>query len=168
MKNTTITFLLGFFFLVCSIKSIGANGPNADSSICLEIEGIVLNANDGAIKTCTVELLCASRVEQSIQLKDGKKKVKFLLKKNATYTIRITKKEHVTKLICIDTRIKKNTEDLYSFSFETSLLPESIIDKENRDYLDFPVALIYYDARKDHFTHDKDYANRIKKEIALK
>lgn len=168
MKNTTITFLLGFFFLICSIKAIGVNRPNADSSICLEIEGIVLNATDGAIKTCTVELLCAGHIEQSIQLKDGKKKVKFLLKKNATYTIRITKKDHVTKLICIDTRIKKNGEDLYSFSFETSMLPESVINKENRDYLDFPVALIYYDPRKDHFTYDKDYSNRIKKEIAIK
>jgi len=167
MKNSTLSYLIGLLLFIGYSKANTTFRPLADSSICLELEGIILNAHEGANKTCLVELLCGNRVEQSVLLKDGKKKVKFLLKKNATYTVRISKKEHVTKLICIDTRMKKANYDLYSFSFETQMLPEAVIEKADRDYLDFPVALIYYDVRKDCFMHDKDYSNKLKKEIAV-
>lgn len=167
MKNSTITYLLGFFFLISCFKANSTLINEPDSTNCLEIDGIILNATEGAFKTCLVELLCSNTVVQSVMLKDGKKKVKFLLKKNAMYTIRISKKEHITKLVCIDTRIKKPNYDLYSFSFETRMLPETVIEKADRDYLDFPVALIYYDSRKDCFTYDKEYSTKLKKELAL-
>jgi hypothetical protein len=167
MKNSTITYLLGFFLIAGCFKASSHYLPESDTSVCLEIDGIISNANEGAIKTCLVELICANQVVQSTLLKDGKKKIKFLLKKNTIYTIRISKKEHVTKLVCVDTRIKKTNYELYTFSFETQMLPESVIEKADRDYLDFPVALIYYDNRKDCFVHDKAYSSRLKKEIAV-
>jgi hypothetical protein len=167
MKNTTFNYLIGFLLFISYSKANTTSRPLADSSICLEIEGIILNAHEGVDKTCLVELLFGNRIEQSVLLKDGKKKVKFLLRKNANYTVRISKKEHVTKLICIDTRMKKVNNELYSFSFETQMIPEALIEKADRECLDFPVALIYYDVRKDCFMHDKEYSNKLKKEIAV-
>lgn len=166
MKNSLISYLLGFFFLVSCFKA--NSHPNADSAACLEIDGIVLNANEGAEKNCTVELLCFNNVVETIQLKNNKKKIKFYLKKDVAYTIRISKKDHITKLICIDTRMSRSNFDMYVFSFETRMIPESMIDKEQRDYFDFPVALIYYDARKDSFVHDKEYSKKLNKELAIK
>lgn len=168
MKNSTITYLFGFFFLISCIKAVALPNRISDTSVCLEIEGIIINAGDGADKTCRVDLMCANHIVESVFLKDGKKKVKFLLHKNQTYTIKISKQNHITKLVCIDTRIKHGNYELYSFSFETRMFPESVIDKADRDYLDFPVALIYFDTRKDCFVHDKEYSKKLNKAIAIK
>lgn len=166
MKNSLITYLLGFFFLISCFKANSAVYSSTDSSLCLEIEGIIPNANEGKDGICKVELLCANQVVESLILKDGKKKFKFLLKKNLTYTIRISKKDFINKLVCIDTKMKKGYYELYTFSFETKMLEESSMNKLDRDYLDFPVALIYFDTRKDLFVHDKEYSSKLKKEIA--
>lgn len=166
MKNSLISFLLSFFFLLSCLKANSV--PNSDSTTCLEIDGIILNANEGSEKTCTVELLCFNKVVETIQLQNNKKKLKFYLRKDVAYTIRITKKDHITKLICIDTRMKLTDYERYYFSFETRMIPETMIEKEHRDFMDFPVALIYYDARKNEFVHDKEYSKRLNKEIAIK
>ena len=90
MKNSIITYLLGFFFLITCFKAIGKSPHNKDSASCLEVEGKITNAPAGEDGICKVELINANKVISSVILKEGKKKFKFLLGKNVSYTIRIS------------------------------------------------------------------------------
>jgi hypothetical protein len=165
MKNSLVTWSLSFFFLVSCYHSMYAS-PVTDSSRCVEIDGLIENAN---IKNteCLIELVCSNTVVESVVLKNGKKKFTLHLKKNAFYTIKISKKGYITRLICVDTKISRGYYEKYSFSFETKLPDEAEAEKLNKDYLDFPIALIYFDVRKDCFVFDKEYTSRLKKEIAV-
>lgn len=168
MKNSIVTWLLSFFFLVSCFKSITAGTAAKDTSRCIEIDGIVGNASLAKGEECLVELICFNTVEESVVLKNGKKRFKLNLKKNAFYTIKMSKKGHVTRTIIIDTRITGSDYENYSFSFETKLPGESEITNLNKDQLNQPIALVYFDAKKDCFVYDKEYSSRLKKEIVSK
>src|ERR1044072_6845931 len=167
MRNSTITYLLGFFFLISCIKAI-SKPVYADSSLFLEIDGKVTNATDDD-GTCLIELLTSNTVVDFATLKDGKKSFHFILKKNTVYTIKMSKRGYVSRTVCIDTKAAGNTEEEeYGFSFKTRLIREAESDKFNKELLDFPIALIYFDAKKDCFVYDKEYTSRIKREIVMK
>ncbi|WP_317899955.1 hypothetical protein [Aurantibacillus circumpalustris] len=168
MKNSIITYLLGFFFLITCFKSIANTYDNRDSASCLQVDGKITNANEGEDGFCTIELMSSNRVITSAILKGGKKTFKFLLGRDVTYTIRISKPGYLPRLVCIDTKMDQTEEELYNFSFETKLLSERESTKLNKEYLDFPIALIYYDNKKDCFVYDKSYTSKIKKEIVMK
>lgn len=168
MKNSLITYLLGFFFLITCYKAMGSTLQKNDSSACLEIDGMITNATSSDQNNCTIELIRSNTAIETIVLREGKKRFKFTLNKNSEYSIRISCKGYITKLVSIDTRIPGEHYELYGFSFETKLIEESGSEKLNKEYLDAPIALIYYDSRKDCFQHNKIYASKIKKEIALK
>ncbi|MBL7933184.1 MAG: hypothetical protein JNL60_14865 [Bacteroidia bacterium] len=168
MKNSTITWLLSFFFLVSCFKSVVAGTPTKDTTRCVEIDGIIGNASLTKGDECLVELICFNKVEETVVLKNGKKRFKLNLKKNAFYTIKMSKKGHVTRTIIIDTRIAESEYEGYFFSFETKLLPESQTDALNKEILSQPIALVYFDQKKDCFVYDKEYTSRLKKEIVSK
>ena len=165
MKKLLITLIFGFFFMITCTKIFAATQLNPDTSACLEIEGKILNAGDGD-GACLVELIGTQNTLQSLILKDGKKKFTFQLHKNQNYTIRLSKKGYISKLICIDTRINKAYEDLYLFAFDTKMVSLVESDKLNKDLIDHPVALIYFDVRKDCFDYNKAYTAKMKKELA--
>jgi hypothetical protein len=164
MKNSLITYLLGFFFLITCFKAIGRPGSTADTNLCLEIDGKILNTSEGK---CIVELICGNNVVETAVLKDGKKKFKFVLKTNRIYSIRLSKEGFITRLISIDTKIVNHEDDIYKFSFETKLIERSGAEKLNKDFLDFPIALIYFDPKKECFDYNREYTSRIKKELAM-
>lgn len=168
MKNSIITFLLGFFFLISCYKAIGAEFRFTNENNCLEIDGKISNATEKGEGYCTIELISENAIVSSVVLTGGKKKFKLLLKKNANYSIRISRKGYISKLISVDTKIDSPEEELYRFSFETSLLKESSATDMNKELLDFPVTLIYFDRKKDCFIYDKEYTTKIKKEVVMK
>ena len=168
MKNSIITYLLGFFFLITCFKAIGETSKFSDPDVCLEINGKIANAAEGSDETCLVELFTANTLVSWATLKDGKKSFRFALKKNSVYTIRISKRGYISRLVCIDTKTPLDPEDMYSFSFETKLIKTEEAEKLNKEFLDLPIALIYYEIKNDCFIYDKEYTSRIKKEVALK
>ncbi|PBQ31125.1 hypothetical protein CNR22_04885 [Sphingobacteriaceae bacterium] len=168
MKNSIITYLLGFFFLISCFKAMSNIKHFSDPDVCLEIDGKISNANDGEDKTCLVELFTANNLVSWATLKDGKKAFKFALKKNTVYTIRISKRGYVSRLVCVNTKTSADPEDLFSFSFETKLLKNEEAEKMNKEFLDLPIALIYFDTKKDCFIYDREYTSKVKKEVALK
>lgn len=170
MKNSIITYLLSFFFLIPCFRAISAAPSNLgiDSLSCLEINGKISNATEGDDGTCLVELLSSNTVVSFATLKDGKKTFRFTLKKNTVYTIKISKRGYLSRLVGIDTKLTEASEDLYSFSFETKLIKTEDSQKLNKEFLDFPIALVYFDPKKECFIYDKEYTTRIKKEIAMK
>lgn len=167
MKNSLVTWLLSFFFLVSCFKSMAAPEVK-DTARCVEIDGIVVNASLSKGEECVVELICFNTIEQSVILKNGKKRFRLNLKKNAFYTIKMSKKGCVTRTIIVDTRIAESGYEGYFFSFETKLPLESQTGNMNKEALDQPIALIYFDPKKECFVYDKEYTLRLKKELVSK
>jgi hypothetical protein len=162
MKNSIITLAFVFY-----MAAAAGNGP--DSSYCLEISGKILNAGEAGNQPCKVELYCMNRVIDSAMLKESRKKFRFYLRRNQYYTIRITMENHMNKLICVDTQNAPNPveEDLFYFSFETSLLDNERAARLNKDVAEMPVAILYFDARHDRFDYNKAYTSNIKREMYL-
>jgi hypothetical protein len=62
------------------------------------------------------------------------------------------------------------TKDPYGmkyFLFETKLKETYNPSKTQVDDTTSPIAIIYYDSSKDVFVHDKEYSDKMKKEIAM-
>lgn len=136
-----------------------------DTTLCLEIDGKVLNSEDGEEPECYVELICDNEVRQALTLREGKRRFRFLLDKNTAYAIRISKKGFVTRIISVNTEVLTANEGIHRFSFETSLLSETLGAKLNQEVIDFPVTLIHFDYESETFTHNIEYTNYIRKEL---
>lgn len=167
MKNQVkcIAGLFLVFLFSLNTKAAGSYKLEYDSLSCLQIEGKVVNAEEGAYEECLVELISQNEIQQSIVLKEGKNKFKFVLSKNTFYSIRISKKGFISKLISVNTEILTAGDEIHLFKFETSLLNEAFADKLNDDAIDFPVTIIQYDYEMECFLHNQEYTAYIKKEL---
>jgi hypothetical protein len=167
MKNhlITLTAYLTLLFLATIAKAGDGHKLKYDSLSCLQIEGKILNAEDGMDGECKVELIQFNEVVDSVILKEGKKKFKFVLSKNSYYAIRVSKKGYISKLVSVNTEIVTQSEEIYKFTFETNLIKEAALKRLNRDVVDFPVAIIHFDYENDCFSYNKEYTVAIKKEL---
>jgi hypothetical protein len=166
MKNYTIikiaTFCACLFLL--SVKTQADNEAKYDSLSVLYVEGRISNADKNANEECIVELITNSGTIDTILLKEGKKEFRFVLNKNTSYSIKISKKGYVSKLISIDTKIPNDNRNfgLYSFAFETDLVKEKLMRKLKKDVPDLPIATVCFDSRSDSFSDDKHSTAHIK------
>lgn len=167
MKRSVLTLVCLMVTLLNAFdtKASKRAGYDDDSLLCLQIEGRINNSDDGENGECSVELICKNKVLESLVLKEGKKRFKFLLEKNAHYAIRVSKKGFITKLIVVNTEMLTPAEGLHLFKFETSLLSEIGSEKLNQDVIDFPVTIIHFDYELDGFTHNMEYTSYIKREL---
>lgn len=166
MKKAINIIILGICFLMIQSKAVN-NLKAIPDTFVLEIEGKIVNAGLG--NGCSkIELLCDNRVIDSFILKDNNKKFVFNLRKNMNYTIRISKNGFVTRLVCVDTKLAWFNENVYRFAFETKLIDKHASVNLNKDILDLPIAIIYFDEKKNCFYYNKSYTSSIKKELAMK
>jgi len=167
MKNSilSISGLLFAFLFLLNINAAGSSRIEFDSLSCLQIEGTVLNVEEGIESECTVELVSDNEVQKTLVLKEGKHKFKFVLSKNTFYGIRITKKGFASKLISVNTEMLTENDGIHIFKFETTLMNEAVAGKLNQDIIDFPVTIIQYDYEADSFVHNAEYTAYIKKEL---
>lgn len=90
----------------------------------------------------------------------------FDLLLNSYYTIEVSKPGYISRSVVILTTVpepKSILEDKYHFQFIVELFKEQ---KGVDDfYLDFPVALIKYNQKKDHFEMNLNYTDHIKNKI---
>ena len=168
MKTIHFTSVI-YFYLVFLTSGLTASTFHLkyDSLSCLEIEGKITNLDAGA-NDCFVELISKDGILDSIVLKEGKRRFKFVLKRDTYYAIRITKKGFVTKLISINTEVPTDSDVLYRFQFDTELMNKSFSKRLNKDALDFPVAIICFDYEKKFFFYDKQYSANVKRDLYSK
>ena len=133
-----------------------------DSSICLEISGKILNIGSKANDTYKMELIYYNTVVNN-EIINASKPFKFSLKKDAIYTIRVSKVGFITKLISIYTNLPPEHDELYKLDFETELIPEHKSKKLNSEALDFPITIIYYDDKANWFYFNEEYTSNIKR-----
>ena len=164
MKN--IFLILTTLFIAFNVKAqTGTYKIKFDSLSCLQLEGKIVNAEEGYDGECLVELISENEVKEFISLKEGKNKFKFVLSKNTFYSVRVSKKGFATKLISVNTEMLTELEGVHVFKFETRLMSEKVAAKLNQDILDFPVTIIQFDYEKESFTHNSTYTAYIKKEL---
>lgn len=171
MKTSIITSKLFLIIFIAAANILSATGGHKlkyDSLSCLQIEGRVLNADDGE-GVCIIELIDETNtVTDSLILKEGKSKFAFVLQKDSYYSIRISKNGFISKLVAINTEVLIAQEGVHRFNFETRLLSNVVAKRLNEDVLDFPVAIIHFDYENNCFDYNKEYTENIKKELYAK
>ncbi len=167
MKTSIITTAFVLCLGLFNAKSANDNHHKTkfDSLSCLQIEGKVLNADEGEDGECLVELITLNDGIDSIVLKEGRKKFKFVLEKNSYYAIRVSKKGYISKLVSVNTEILTEDEGVHRFVFETTLIKEAALKRLNKDVIDFPVAIIHFDYELDDFSYNKEYTDNMKREL---
>ncbi|WP_317899786.1 hypothetical protein [Aurantibacillus circumpalustris] len=169
MKNLFLTLNLLICFSLFTLTASASKKGNGkkDSLSCLKIEGKIINADEQQ-GDCIVELIGLHNQIDTVLLKEGKTKFKFILNKDAYYAIRISKTGYISKVIGVNTEILTEVNGIYRFEFETSLIDEAILKSLNPDALDFPIAIVHFDYEKDCFSYNKEYTASIKKQLHTK
>ena len=158
--------------LSISLQAMAHKNRNADTSsntVCLEVLGIAMDADEKPIDGVQVRLF---RENEELEWTDitsvmyHEHSFIFKLEANNYYTIEVSKPGYVTRSVGISTKLPANVslDELFRYEFEVQLFKE----KKNEDdyYLDFPVALISYDAAKDIFMNNSAYTRHIKSKIS--
>ncbi|MES2515777.1 MAG: hypothetical protein V4580_16610 [Bacteroidota bacterium] len=134
---------------------------------CLKIIGLALDENNHAIDGVDVRLfrqndLIEQKEITSVEHHDHN--FTFTLESNEYYTVKISKPGFVERWIVFYTDFpsEKNMESLLYYEFEVVLMKEKKMDDY---YLDFPIALIHYNEKKDAFENNTMYTTYIKTKI---
>ncbi|HWY11684.1 MAG TPA: hypothetical protein VN026_10185 [Bacteroidia bacterium] len=145
------------------MQEFPSNATNSLELICkLEKD------NMKASNAYTVSLILQNTEIESVVVKPGRS-FKFLLKENTWYAVKIKNEESIAKIISINTSIPMgNRYSLchYDLSFEIDQ-PISYTEAKNfdSDLIDFPVAVIYYDTKKEDFNLDEKYYYNIREAL---
>jgi hypothetical protein len=164
-KRIIYTGVIAFFAMLP--VSLSANIENRIDSIeteehyCLEITGRA-TTNNSKKSNYKAELLLWGEVVDSIYVKHNKR-FTFNLKGNSEYAIRVSKEGYVARVINVSTFIDKPEDRgvFCRFSFSTELIHSSESEFLNAEALEFPIAIIYYDAQEGWFSYNKKYTERI-------
>lgn len=165
MKNLTTTLKLMLLSVLLFSNSVsGRNEKNEqgkDTLYCIEIDGKVLIPKSDDSKLYTIELLCHNDVVDSGVVVDNES---FLLKvkKNSWYTIRIMKPGYFPLVVSIDTRLPEYDNDQHKFHFDTELIVENYTMIQDDDAIDFPIAIISFNQKKNEFMPVMQYSKNIK------
>jgi hypothetical protein len=154
MKKLLYIFVISLCFISISVSA----KRQPDSLVCLEITGKVLPSGVDEKTPCKIELLSGLIVVDSLNLKNGKGKFSFFLLKDRHYTIRLSRKGHISRSICVNTQIPdKYMENLYGFSFDIRLIESKdaeVINQVNQHQHN-PVARIFFQPRKQCFYYSR-------------
>ena len=147
-------------------QKLPSNASNATNS--LELNCKLQKTCVQTSKEYTVSLIQENTEIESVTVKAGKS-FKFLLKENNWYAIKIKNEESTTKVISINTWIPmSNRYSLchYNLSFEVGAPISNTEAKSfDNDLIDFPVAVIMYDQKKEDFNLDEKYFSNIRESL---
>ncbi|MEO8066879.1 MAG: hypothetical protein ABI599_04220 [Flavobacteriales bacterium] len=91
----------------------------------------------------------------------------FALDLNAYYAIRITKEGFREKLVYVDSHLPEGVEKYDAYQCVVALETADRFAYSNPFYLDFPSALVRWDATKHSYDHSDEYLDDIQLKIAL-
>ncbi|MCD6067937.1 MAG: hypothetical protein K0S33_2763 [Bacteroidetes bacterium] len=167
LQTAKILFTAVIVILFTAAFTNKNNKPKENmANVCLEITGKIKFDKAADDNIYRVDLIHYNTVIKSIYSKN-KSTFRFLLEKNAYYTIRVSKEGYASKMVSICTVIndKKKADVFCKFHFDTNLMKEVEAMELDKEALDFPVALISYDARKGVFFNSEKYTANIKKQL---
>ncbi|MGZ3861758.1 MAG: hypothetical protein ACXVPN_00260 [Bacteroidia bacterium] len=160
IKNTAIAALIIISLLVTG----NASPRKVASHACLTISGKVLNKKASSKEKIKVYLIKGNAVIDSLKVRPNIT-FSFSLERDQEYSIKIVQNGYANRLICVSTWLPEKLKENNLFEFHFDLLPYKGDNYVNQDALDFPVALVYYEAAKGYFDYNKKYTSYIKKEF---
>ena len=164
VQKNSLVMIVTMIFLLSLFSTTGKSNTmfksKYDSLTVLEVEGKLITPGS----SYTVELITNNGEIDTI-LVNNKNKFKFLLNKDSYYVIRISMTGYISKMVSVNTEILAETDGLYRFMFETSLLKEAAAVHLNKDVTDMPIAIIYFDHDANNFVYSKKYTDNLKKEL---
>lgn len=129
-----------------------------DDKTCLEIKGFLLDAKDKKLDKVRVSL-----IENGKEIKNMEAKIPFKLElpRDHYYSMVITKEGYLPAVIMVDTNVPKSHEECgFHFEFHYNMVPEQ--NTYNKEYIDFPAALVKYTKSGDEFVISDKYNTHIK------
>lgn len=134
-----------------------------NKSSSLEVKGYIFH-NETKIENAIVKLYQENSIAQKIRTKKSGK-FQFLLFSNMDYTVEIEMGNYVTERIKISTKAETEFGGKYLYEFRVDLMKASKFKGVDISNLDFPTAMIRYDAQLGEYAHDKTYAEEVKVEM---
>lgn len=135
----------------------------AEKSSTLEVKGYVYQ-NDEKAENAEVRLYQNNKIVQRINIKKGGK-FQFILFGGLAYMIEITKEDFVTERIQISTKEKTEFNGKYLYEFRVDLKDIKSFKGVDISNLDFPTALIKYNAEEGEYMHDAVYTEKVRLEL---
>jgi len=154
-----ILLFLPFILFTSANKSL----IMAEKSASLEVKGYVYH-NEDKVDDALVKLYQNNKVVQMVKIKKGGK-FQFILFGGLEYMIEINKIDFVTERIQISTKEKTEFNGKYVYEFRVDLLELKAFKGVDISNLDFPTALIKYNAKEGEYMHDITYSETVKQEM---
>jgi hypothetical protein len=167
MKKLLQQKLATLLFFACIGLITKAQNSYNDSLICLEVNGIALS-NKIALDGVNVRLFMENEEMELMEVTSVEHhdhSFSFKLQRDSYYTIEISKPGYFTRTVSISTKLPKevNHKPIFVFEFEVDMPKQTTVVDDY--YLDFPIALIDYDAKKGVFVSHGKYTTHIKNKI---
>ena len=164
MKSKAIIPFLLFFLLLTTVIS-SKNNLYLDGNDCVEVNGFLVY--DGK-KLEDIEVIIYESGKEVKRLKtQGKKNIKFTLPKNHFYSVVLKKEGFLDAVFIISTELPKViTECGFSFDFEYDMIPDN--HSLNKEYTDYPAAVVKYSKSTEGFDISTKYNSHIKKLLGAK
>ena len=158
-----VSYFISLFFSI--IFFIGATSITVlkEKTSSLEIRGYIFK-NEEKIDNALVKLYQNNKIVQLVNTKKGNK-FQFILFSGMMYMVEVEKVGFITEKIQIST--KENTEfnGKYLYEFKVDLMNENKFKGVDISNLDFPTALIKYNADEGEYMHDVVYSQFVSAEL---
>ena len=134
---------------------------SGDEQHCLEIKGSVLDTKGKKLDKVKVVMMEDGKEISSIETKCP---FKLEIPRDKYYSLIISKEGYLPAVIMIDSNVPKSHLDCnFHFEFQYDMITEQ--NKYNKDYVDFPAAVVKYVKASDEFIISDKYNTHIKKLI---
>ena len=162
MKKSKIFIFLLLSFIVLSGAKKAVMFPEKTSS--LEIKGYVFDDKDKKIENAFIKLYQSNKVVQMTTSKKGGK-FQFILFSGLEYMVEVNLPGYITERIQISTKEKTEFNGKYLYEFRVDLMKEADFKGVDISNLDFPTAIIKYDAEEGEYMHDEAYTKFVRGEM---
>lgn len=128
-----------------------------DSSTHVVLNSRILVNAKKTIGSYKLEVLYRDMVINSMSVKNNAP-VRLLLKKDAPYVLKISKKGYIPRYIYVNTNMReKTTKNFYYLTMQTDLISSSEARILDDEALQLPSALVSYNKKAGVFESNKDY-----------
>jgi hypothetical protein len=164
MKNSIITCIIACLFFLDVKLQASKISKTEPAKACLEVDGKMTRTNTSGNDIYKVELIQCNFIVSSMVLND-KNSFKFKLQNNTHYTIRVSKKGFITRLISVHVNLPKDGKEMQHFQFNTELLTLQEAKALDTDIMNFPAAILSYDDKTDRFYYNDEHVAEKKKQL---
>jgi hypothetical protein len=150
------------FFTVLILLSAFSSIISVNPSI-LDASGYVLE-DDKKVEGAIVKLYQDNLIVDKLSTKKNGR-FRFMLFSDMEYMIEIDKTDCVKERIYLSTKNGGDLADKYYFEFVVDLMKLKEFEGIDVSNLDFPTAIISYDADADEYVHDKMYSKSVRADL---